>query len=228
MNGAWHLLTGFLSHGAWQPPNTHSVTPNPPTFLTSHPIASHYTSRHTVSLDPDISWHHVTSQCICKICRYAWTILNCKSCRHHLGWRFGCTKQGLQPPHFYGLSRGSLKLVSQSASTVLLSSDCSEHCIHIHSRLVTTAASLLCTISTALSVPCVCYFSARSNVPWHFVLRVHSLYNTHVPMLISAISHVFLLSFATHIYIYIYSAHYFAEWPYIFQFVYYLSSSGVL
>ena len=47
-------LTEFLSHGAWQPPNTHSVTPNPPTFLTLHQITLHCASHHTVSLDADI------------------------------------------------------------------------------------------------------------------------------------------------------------------------------
>ena len=196
MNGAWHLLTS-----AWPPPSTHSVTPNSPTFLTLHQITSHYTSHHTVSLDPDIILHHVASHNA--FANYAdmpvpyWTASPADTT-----WGGGSIAPSRDCSHLASMaSQGAhSNWCPSQQSTVLLPSDCSEHCIHIHSRLVTTAASLLCTISAALSAPCVCYFSARSNVPWHIVLRVHPLYNTHVPMLISAISRVFLLSFATHIY----------------------------
>ncbi|KNC74309.1 hypothetical protein SARC_13140, partial [Sphaeroforma arctica JP610] len=39
--------------------------------------------------------------------QYAWTILNCAECYHHLGWRFTATTQ-LNPKEFWGLRRASV------------------------------------------------------------------------------------------------------------------------
>ena len=166
MNGAWHLLTGFLSHGAWQPPNTNSVTPNPANFLTLHQMTSHYTSHHSVSLDPDIIWHHVASHNV--FVKYAdmlgpyWN-----ASPDDTTWGGGSVAPSRDCSHLASMaSQGAhSNWCPSQQSTILLSSDRSEHCIHIHSRLVTTAASLLCTISAALSALCVCYFQLDQMSP---------------------------------------------------------------
>lgn len=40
---------------------------------------------------------------------YAWTIIQCKKCSNHLGWRF--TSNTLNPKCFYGLAKSSFKIV---------------------------------------------------------------------------------------------------------------------
>ncbi|KAJ8956095.1 hypothetical protein NQ318_016548 [Aromia moschata] len=40
---------------------------------------------------------------------YAWTIMQCKSCNNHLGWRFTSTM--LRPSCFYGLAKSGFKVV---------------------------------------------------------------------------------------------------------------------
>jgi cereblon len=51
---------------------------------------------------------------------YAWTILTCRTCYSHLGWRFDASKKNLKPAQFYGLTRASLELISlkQEGDTV--------------------------------------------------------------------------------------------------------------
>lgn len=39
---------------------------------------------------------------------YAWTIIECSSCLHHIGWRFTATKPTMRPSSFYGFSRKSI------------------------------------------------------------------------------------------------------------------------
>ncbi|XP_072382319.1 protein cereblon [Diabrotica undecimpunctata] len=40
---------------------------------------------------------------------YAWTIMQCKSCENHLGWKF--SSDLLRPSSFYGLAKGGFKVV---------------------------------------------------------------------------------------------------------------------
>lgn len=40
--------------------------------------------------------------------RYAWTIVNCRVCRSHKGWKFTATSSSLQPSTFFGLTRNGL------------------------------------------------------------------------------------------------------------------------
>ncbi|RUS71602.1 hypothetical protein EGW08_020637 [Elysia chlorotica] len=40
---------------------------------------------------------------------YAWTIVQCKHCHHHMGWKFTATKKNLSPRKFWGLCRSSVK-----------------------------------------------------------------------------------------------------------------------
>ncbi|XP_078678417.1 protein cereblon-like [Branchiostoma floridae x Branchiostoma belcheri] len=39
---------------------------------------------------------------------YAWTVAECRQCRHHLGWKFTPAKKKLKPEKFWGLCRASL------------------------------------------------------------------------------------------------------------------------
>ncbi|KAL5014116.1 hypothetical protein ScPMuIL_008386 [Solemya velum] len=39
---------------------------------------------------------------------YAWTIINCRTCYSHLGWKFTATKRQLVPQKFWGLTRAAL------------------------------------------------------------------------------------------------------------------------
>lgn len=40
---------------------------------------------------------------------YAWTIVQCKECHNHMGWKFTATKKNLSPRKFWGLCRSSVK-----------------------------------------------------------------------------------------------------------------------
>ncbi|KMQ87897.1 protein cereblon-like protein [Lasius niger] len=40
---------------------------------------------------------------------YAWTVAICKSCHHHIGWKFTAVLNNLRPKTFWGLTRRSLK-----------------------------------------------------------------------------------------------------------------------
>ncbi|GFS14021.1 protein cereblon [Elysia marginata] len=40
---------------------------------------------------------------------YAWTIVQCKQCHNHMGWKFTATKKDLSPRKFWGLCRSSVK-----------------------------------------------------------------------------------------------------------------------
>ncbi|KAK3767566.1 hypothetical protein RRG08_003828 [Elysia crispata] len=40
---------------------------------------------------------------------YAWTIVQCKHCSNHMGWKFTATKKNLSPHKFWGLCRSSVK-----------------------------------------------------------------------------------------------------------------------
>lgn len=42
------------------------------------------------------------------ISRYAWTIMQCKMCKGHLGWQF--TSKSLSPSSFYGLAKSSFDI----------------------------------------------------------------------------------------------------------------------
>ena len=42
------------------------------------------------------------------LCRYAWTIAQCRNCGSHMGWRFTAAKKKLQPEKFWGLTRSSV------------------------------------------------------------------------------------------------------------------------
>lgn len=46
------------------------------------------------------------------LCRYQWTILNCRTCHSHKGWCFEATEKNLRPTRFYGLTRPGLVLKS--------------------------------------------------------------------------------------------------------------------
>ncbi len=39
---------------------------------------------------------------------YAWTIVQCRHCSQHMGWKFTAAKKKLQPEKFWGLCRSSL------------------------------------------------------------------------------------------------------------------------
>jgi len=39
---------------------------------------------------------------------YAWTIVQCRHCSSHMGWRFTAVKKKLKPESFWGLCRSSL------------------------------------------------------------------------------------------------------------------------
>ncbi|KAK3579055.1 hypothetical protein CHS0354_029913 [Potamilus streckersoni] len=39
---------------------------------------------------------------------FAWTIVQCRNCSHHMGWKFTATKKNLTPQKFYGLCRSSI------------------------------------------------------------------------------------------------------------------------
>ena len=165
MNGAWHLLTGFLSHGAWQPPNTHSLHSIHP--LSSHHIRLHYPAHHIIQCHLiltsfDIMIHHNVFAKYADMPGPYWTASPADTT-----WGGGSIAPSRDCSHLASMaSQGAhSNWCPSQQSTVLLPSDCSEHCIHIHSRLVTTAASLLCTISAALSALCVCYFQLDQMSP---------------------------------------------------------------
>ena len=40
---------------------------------------------------------------------YAWTIMQCSNCHHHLGWQFTSVKHKLEPIRFFGLCRRSVQ-----------------------------------------------------------------------------------------------------------------------
>ncbi|XP_072178020.1 protein cereblon-like [Diadema setosum] len=40
---------------------------------------------------------------------YAWTILQCRNCTSHLGWKFTAVERRLRPEKFWGLTRSALK-----------------------------------------------------------------------------------------------------------------------
>ncbi len=42
--------------------------------------------------------------------RYAWSILNCKQCQIHLGWKFSATKKELVPYEFWGVKNSSIEI----------------------------------------------------------------------------------------------------------------------
>lgn len=42
------------------------------------------------------------------LCRYAWTIAQCRICGSHMGWKFTATRKELSPPKFWGLTRSAL------------------------------------------------------------------------------------------------------------------------
>ncbi|KAJ8963546.1 hypothetical protein NQ314_005551 [Rhamnusium bicolor] len=46
---------------------------------------------------------------------YAWTIMQCKTCNNHLGWRFTSTM--LRPSCFYGLAKSGFKVVIHKRTT---------------------------------------------------------------------------------------------------------------
>ncbi|XP_071961670.1 protein cereblon-like [Antedon mediterranea] len=39
---------------------------------------------------------------------YAWTIIQCRHCSSHMGWKFSATKRKLKPDKFWGLTRSAL------------------------------------------------------------------------------------------------------------------------
>lgn len=43
------------------------------------------------------------------VCRYAWTILQCRQCHAHMGWKFTAAKKKLKPEKFWGLCRSSIQ-----------------------------------------------------------------------------------------------------------------------
>lgn len=40
---------------------------------------------------------------------FAWTILQCRSCAHHMGWKFTAVKKKYKPQKFWGLTRSALQ-----------------------------------------------------------------------------------------------------------------------
>jgi cereblon len=42
---------------------------------------------------------------------YAWTIAYCGVCHVHLGWRFDCIRQDLQPVQFWGLATSAIRVI---------------------------------------------------------------------------------------------------------------------
>eukprot|EP00179_Madagascaria_erythrocladioides_P012983 CAMPEP_0198367004 /NCGR_PEP_ID=MMETSP1450-20131203/154926_1 /TAXON_ID=753684 ORGANISM="Madagascaria erythrocladiodes, Strain CCMP3234" /NCGR_SAMPLE_ID=MMETSP1450 /ASSEMBLY_ACC=CAM_ASM_001115 /LENGTH=113 /DNA_ID=CAMNT_0044074473 /DNA_START=985 /DNA_END=1326 /DNA_ORIENTATION=- len=47
---------------------------------------------------------------------FAWTIVVCPLCFSHVGWRFTHTRDDVQPDHFFGLARRSIRVTQHVAA----------------------------------------------------------------------------------------------------------------